>query len=464
MMDDTIVALATPSGEGAIHIIRLSGSQAEQIINQCFKPINTSKWENAGNFTLTLGWFYDGDIKLDQVLVAKMKAPASYTGEDIFEINSHGGMVPARRIIETCIKRGARFADAGEFTKRAFLNGKIDLIQAEAIIDLISSKTELSANLALSQLAGGLSTQINTLRQEILDILSYIEANIDFPEDEVDSLAFNELNNRIITAKENALSILKGSKTGKILREGLSTVIVGMPNVGKSSLLNALLKEERAIVTDIPGTTRDEIHEYVNIGEVLLHLIDTAGVRESEDPIEIIGIERAWKALNIADVILLLIDAAKVKNKGLTKEEITILDEYCQKTIILVNKIEMVPEYNKGINFDSSLLPEASYIIPFSVKEKIGFDILENEIKRRVFEGKTISSTDSLLSNMRQIEAMERCIDSLEKANQAIYAGVPLDLLSIDIRTALEDVSYITGNNVQEDLLNNIFSRFCIGK
>lgn len=457
---DTIVALATPPGEGAIHIVRLSGSKAQQIINSCFRPDNSARWQEKNTFTLHLGWFYDRDIKIDQVLISIMKGPNSYTGEDVFEINCHGGMIPARRIIEACLHHGARLAEAGEFSKRAFLNGKMDLIQAEAIIDLITSKTELSADLALVQLGGSLSSRINEVRQDILDILSYIEATIDFPEDEIDDLALAELYQKLIKVKEKALEIFKGSKTGKIIREGLSTVIAGRPNVGKSSLLNALLKEERAIVTDIPGTTRDEIHEYLKVGEVLLHLIDTAGIRESDDPVEILGIERAWKALAMADVILLLLNAGDLQEKRLTKEEKSILEEYGSKTIVLINKIDLIPAYE----LDESFLSYQVFALPFSVKEKIGFNELEQEILRRVFEGDSFVSCEPLLSNIRQINALENCIHFLEKAIEAVYANVPFDLVSIDVRSALEEISAITGHNVQESLLNNIFSRFCIGK
>lgn len=459
-MEDTIVALATPLGEGALHIIRLSGRDAGKIIEKCFAPDNINKWNQDTTYTLHLGWFFNKERKIDQVLVSRMLAPQSFTGEDVYEINCHGGMVPVRGILEACIQNGARFAEPGEFSKRAFLNGKLDLVQAEAIVDLITAKTELSADLALLQLGGKLSTSIEELRQEILDVLSYIEATIDFPEDEIDSFASTELYEKIVRTKENALDIFKGSNTGKIIREGLSTVIAGRPNVGKSSLLNALLKEERAIVTDIPGTTRDEIHEYVKIGEVLLHLIDTAGIRESSDPVELIGIERAWKALVIADVIILLLDSAELKLNNLSKEEKSIIDDYGDKLIVLVNKIDTMENYK----LDDSLFPPETFVLPFSVKKGIGFEELEEELLRRVFAGEAYTSSTPLLSNIRQIQALENCIHSLEKALEAVYGNVPFDLISIDIRSALEEISYITGHQIQEDLLNNIFSRFCIGK
>lgn len=457
---DTIVALATPPGEGAIHIVRLSGKKAEEIVRVCFQPNKESKWLSQDSFTLHLGWFYDGEKRIDQVLIGKMKGPNSFTGEDVYEINCHGGMTIARRIMEACLHQGARLAEPGEFSKRAFLNGKMDLIQAEAIVDLISARTELSADLALLQLGGGLSNKIEDLRLDLLDVLAYIEATIDFPEDEIDDLAQTELYEKLLRVKDKSFEVFRGSKTGKIIREGLSTVIAGRPNVGKSSLLNALLKEDRAIVTDIPGTTRDEIHEYIKIGEVLLHLIDTAGIRESEDPVEIIGIERAWKALNIADVILLLLDAAELETKSLSKEEKHILEEYTDKTIVLVNKIDILPSFA----FDKFSLPTGVFTLPFSVINHIGFDELEEEILRRILEGDANISSEPLLSNIRQIQALENCIHSLEKATEAVYANVPFDLVSIDVRSALEEISLITGHQVQEDLLNHIFARFCIGK
>lgn len=459
-MEDTIIALATALGEASIHILRLSGSQARKIISQCFIPHNEKRWNEEKNFTLHLGHFYSGQQLLDEVLVGRMLAPTSYTGEDVFEINCHGGLWVAEKILEECLRKGARLAEPGEFTKRAFLNGKLDLVQAEAIVDLISAKTDEAANLALSQMSGGLSEKIIELKDQVLETLAYIEAGIDFPEDDVEDLDRHDLYQRISRGLEAAEKLLQGSKTGKILREGLLTVIVGQPNVGKSSLLNALVQEERAIVTDIPGTTRDEIRESVNVGGILLQLVDTAGIRESNDPVERLGIERTWKAMEKAELILLILQAGK----ELSPEEAQILDRYPQQVLVLVNKMDLIDNLAEIQSFMDPFLEKRITWIPFSVKQRVGFSELEREIKKRVYQGVEEKSKEPLLSNVRQISALERATDSLRSALHAVEAGMPWDLVSIDVRQALADISQMTGDNVQESLLDDIFSRFCIGK
>lgn len=454
-MEDTIVAMATAMGEASIHVLRLSGPRAGYIIEECFKPQNRERWLLHENFTLNLGVFCDQNRILDEVLIGRMLAPSSYTGEDVYEVNCHGGPFVAQRILQACIRHGARLAEPGEFSKRAFLNGKLDLVQAEAVIDLIGSRTETSANLALSQLSGGLSDSIINLRENILEVLAFIEAGIDFPEDDVESLDRETLESLINKTLDDSKLLLAGSKTGKILRDGLLTVIVGRPNIGKSSLLNALLHEERAIVTDIPGTTRDEIRESVSVGGILLQLVDTAGICESNDLVERLGIERTWKALATAELILLVVQA----NLPLTEVEHQILNTYSDKVIVLINKIDLLEGEQEIVSAN-----ERGLWIPFSVLQRRGFTELEEEIRKRVYQGETVLSTDPLLSNVRQISSLEHCEDALKQSLKSLQQGMPWDILSIDIRQALQYVSEITGHNVQESLLEDIFSRFCIGK
>lgn len=453
-MNDTIVAMATSLGEASIHILRLSGPQSAQILDTCFLPKNKVRWDRQETYSLYLGKFIDEDKAIDEVLVSRMLSPYSFTGEDVLEISCHGGLYVAQRILEVCLKNGARLAEPGEFTKRAFLNGKLDLVQAEAIIDLISAKNEKSADLAISQLGGGLSVKISELRDQILEMLAFIEAGIDFPEDDVEELDRTSLKFKLDQGIELSQELLKGSRTGKILREGLLTVIVGQPNVGKSSLLNSLMKEERAIVTDIPGTTRDEIRETVNFGGILLQLIDTAGIRDSLDPVEKIGIERTWRALEKAELILLIIEAGK----DLSPDEKNIIELNSDRVIVLVNKVDVVK------NLETIKPIKNETWIPFSVREEIGFEQLDIEIKKRVYQGVSEQSKEPLLSNIRQISALERALSSLNNARVSLDAGIPWDILSIDVRQALQDLSEITGQNVQETLLDDIFSRFCIGK
>ena len=454
ILEDTIVAMATAMGEASIHILRLSGPEAGTIIEDCFKPQNKERWLLRENFTLSLGVFLDEGRVLDEVLVGRMLAPSSYTGEDVYEVNCHGGPFVAQRILQACVRHGAHLAEPGEFSKRAFLNGKLDLVQAEAVIDLIGSRTETAANLALTQLSGGLSETIISLREDVLEILAFIEASIDFPEDDVENLDRGALESRINKVLVDTQILLAGSKTGKILRDGLLTVIVGRPNVGKSSLLNALLHEERAIVTDIPGTTRDEIRESVSVGGILLQLVDTAGICESNDLVGRLGIERTWKALKTAELILLVVQA----NVSLTEDEYHILETYAEKVIVIVNKIDLLEDEQIVSVIEKGLW------IPFSVLQHRGFEELEVEIRRRVYLGKAVLASDPLLSNVRQISSLECCYTALTQASESLQQGMPWDILSIDIRQALDYVSEITGHNVQESLLEDIFSRFCIGK
>ncbi|MDD2233346.1 MAG: tRNA uridine-5-carboxymethylaminomethyl(34) synthesis GTPase MnmE [Desulfitobacteriaceae bacterium] len=453
-MDDTIIALATAVGEASIHVIRLSGMGARDIVEKFFRPKNLKRWDSKENFTLHLGIFLDKNNISDQVLVGRMLAPGSYTGEDVYEINCHGGPLITQNILESCLKAGARLAQPGEFSKRAFLNGKMDLIQAEAVVDLISARTNNAAKLAFTQLNGKLSDKISNLRGKLLDILAFIEAGIDFPEDDVEDLDRISLEKNIEDALQSVEKLITDSKTGKILCEGLKTIIVGKPNVGKSSLLNAILKEDRAIVTNIPGTTRDEIRESIIFAGILMQLVDTAGIRASEDLIEQMGIDRTWRALENADLILLVVEAGC----PLESDDIRIIQNYGSRVIVVANKIDLL---------DQPLLIEplnGEAWIPLSVTYYKGFDCLEQEIKTRVFSGDLNCLNEPLLSNVRQISALEKSGKVLSDASQALENGFPWDIISIDIRKALQYVSEVTGDNVQEDLLETIFSRFCIGK
>ncbi|CAA7599817.1 tRNA modification GTPase MnmE domain 2 [Acididesulfobacillus acetoxydans] len=476
-LEDTIVALATALGVGGVHIVRLSGDRAGEIIEKCFEPVNSERWRVGGNYTLHLGWFKEGGVAIDQVLIGKMLSPASYTGEDVYEVNCHGGVHVALRILRACLRLGAREAEAGEFTKRAFLRGKLDLAQAEAVVDVIAARTDSAGELATSQLAGVLSRDVQSLREFILETLAFLEAGIDFPEDEVEALDRAELKRRLMKSKEKAEAILEGSGTGKILREGLITVICGRPNAGKSSLMNALLKEERAIVTDLPGTTRDEIRESASLGGVLLHLVDTAGLRQGEGEAERLGIERAWQALARADLILLV----TVAGEAPAEEERKVMSLYGDRVVVLRNKTDLLPgRRNSGVwggatgendDIDEPFRlsrvggdrKERRVCLNFSVREGYGFDDLEREIKRRVY-GAELSDRRPVLSNVRHITAMERCRESLVKALAAVDAGYPWDIVTVDLRESLRQVSSVTGDSVDETLINDIFNRFCIGK
>jgi tRNA modification GTPase len=453
-VDDAIIALATAVGEASIHVIRLSGTGARDIVEKFFRPKNPKRWDSQENFTLHLGIFMDENNISDQVLIGRMLAPGSYTGEDVYEINCHGGPWIAQNILESCLKAGARLAQPGEFSKRAFLNGKMDLIQAEAVVDLICARNNNAAKLAFTQLSGRLSDKVSNLRRELLDIMAFIEAGIDFPEDEVEDLDRISLKKNIEDTLLNIEKLIAGSKTGKILREGLQTVIVGKPNVGKSSLLNALLKEDRAIVTNIPGTTRDEIRESINFAGILMQLVDTAGIRASKDLIEQMGIDRTWRAMENADLILLVVEAGC----PLESDDVRIIRNYGGRVIVLANKIDLLdqPFLTEPLNGEAW--------IPLSVTHHKGFDCLEQEIKNRVFSGDMDCLNEPLLSNVRQISALEKSRKVLFDAFRALENGFPWDIISIDIRKALQHVSEVTGDNVQEDLLETIFSRFCIGK
>lgn len=455
MFNDTIAAISTPPGEGGVGIVRISGSGAFNVAKKIFRPARSGNWLSE-SFKLHYGHVINGTGSvIDEVLLSVMKAPHTYTREDVVEINCHGGSVPVREVLRTVLSTGARLATPGEFTKRAFLNGRIDLTQAESVIDVIRSKTEASLKVALSQLKGGLSERINGMQYKILGILAQLEASIDFPEDDIEEKNRNEIKEAALSAVEDLDELIVAAGRGRIYREGIMTVIAGRPNVGKSSLLNTLLGRERAIVTDIPGTTRDVIEEMINIRGIPLVLADTAGLRETGDVVEKIGVEKTRQFIEGADLILFVIEASE----GVIEEDREIMDTVDRKkTILIVNKIDIVDNPQlQGVIGD---IPR----VEISALKGLGIDKLENKIEEMVTGGRAGSPDSIIISNMRHESALKRARGHLQEFLSQVDEEVPVDLLSIDIRSAWESLGEITGSTVTEDLLDRIFNDFCIGK
>ena len=457
-MEKTIVAISTASGNGGIGIIRLSGGQTFEIIDKIFIPKNKSK--DIKGYTMKYGNIVNpkNNEIIDEVLVSYFVAPKSYTTENMCEINSHGGTVVEKRILELCLQNGAELAEPGEFTKRAFLNGRIDLSQAEGIIDLINSKTEMEAKESINQLEGNLSKKIKNIEQKMLDIMVNIEVTIDYPEYDVEEVTNSEaLKN--LNEIHNLLNELENSfNKGKIIKDGIKTVIIGKPNAGKSSLLNSLLKEDRAIVSDIAGTTRDTIEEYLNIDGVPLKLIDTAGIRDTENTIEKIGVEKSKKLVNDADLIIAIFDISGFLDEDDRKIIELIRDK---KAIILLNKVDVLKDNNQ---MEKEINKLNKPVIKISAKEEMGLENLYDEIKK-MFELNEISSNNEILiTNERHknqiIKAKQNILDAIE----TVRNNMPVDIISIYINQAMEDLGEITGVNVSENIINEIFAKFCLGK
>lgn len=455
---DTICAISTAIGEGGIAIIRVSGDNALGIVSKIFKAKSGKDIKDMKTYTMKYGHVVDVDSEdiIDEVIISYMKGPKSFTAEDVVEINCHGGVTSTNKVLEATIRAGARLAEPGEFTKRAFLNGRIDLSQAEAVMDLITAKTELAMKSALMQSGGSLSQRINKLREYLLNVLALIEYAVDFTEDdeEVDPSVPIRVKESLESAVEDINKLLKGADEGKIIRDGLSLAIVGKPNVGKSSLLNVLLKEKRAIVTDIAGTTRDVIEEYINLDGIPVKIIDTAGIRETEDVVEKIGVERSREKINEADLILLVLDTSREIDKE-DKEIIEAIKD--KKSIVLLNKIDLD---NK---IDDLILEGFENIIKISAKEDIGIDGLKNEIKNMFFNG-TIDSESLIVSNSRHKQALIRAFENCNEALVRVKKNEFLDLISIYVTAALKALGEITGSELEEDLVNKIFREFCCGK
>lgn len=447
-MNDTIVAISTALGEGAISIIRVSGDDAIKIINPLF---DGKDLEKASSHTINYGHIvYNGEI-IDEVLLSIMKAPKTYTKEDVIEINTHGSIAVVNKIMEILLLEGCRLAEPGEFTKRAFLNGRIDLTESEGVMDLINSETELTRKMAINELSGNVSRLITDTREDIISLISNIEVNIDYPEyEDIEVVTINKIREKVREIKEKLLKTLKLSEDGKILKDGIKTVILGKPNVGKSSLLNALLEEEKAIVTDVKGTTRDIVEGSILVGGVKLNLIDTAGVRKSDDIVEKIGIEKSLNLIDEAELVLLILDASC----PLSEEDKYLLEKTKdKKRIIIMNKIDL--------KLNNSYMDD---VIKISAKNNEGIEDIKDAIKELFNVGTFMSKNLTFFTNVRQISLLKSAIKSLEDVEQGIKEEREIDMIEIDLKLVWEKLGDIIGANYTEELIYNLFSRFCLGK
>lgn len=456
-LNDTIAAISTAIGEAGIAIVRMSGDNSINIIDKIFVSASGIKMADAENRKFMYGHIFDCDKKIDEVLVVKMKGPHSYTAEDIVEIHCHGGVVSVKRILNLILSKGARLAERGEFTKRGFLNGRIDLTQAEAVIDMIKSKTDISFDLGLNQLGGALTEVLNKLKDELVSMQALIVANIDFPDEDIEDAAYNDLIDRSKKILEKMDNLLENSKNSRLLRDGINTVILGKPNVGKSSLLNGLLKYDRAIVTDIAGTTRDVIEDYINLDGVLLKISDTAGIRETDDEVEKIGVNIAREKLKDADLVIAIFDLSRDFDQD-DKEILKLIEN--KKHIIILNKDDLeqkitdkeIEKYFKDDYLRLSVMENKSVL----KVEKLIIDLF--------FDGELQISSETVLSNLRHINALKEAKKGLLEVNESLNKKVFLDLIEVDLENVIAHISEITGAITTEDILDRVFSDFCIGK
>lgn len=454
---DTIAAISTPPGEGAIAIVRLSGETALATANQVFKGKDLAK---VPTHTINYGHIIDpttGDV-VDEVMVSVMRAPKTFTCEDVVEINCHGGIVATNRILQLLLGVGARLAEPGEFTKRAFLNGRIDLTQAESVMDLIRAKTDRAMQVAVDQLDGNLHRLIKDLRQDILEVLAQVEVNIDYPEYDTDEMTAKLLREKAELVRQRISELLATAGQGKVLREGLATAIVGRPNVGKSSLLNQMLREDKAIVTDVPGTTRDVLEEYVNVRGVPLKLVDTAGIRDTTDKVEKIGVARSRKAITQADLILLVLDASQ----PLTPEDRQLLDATAdKKRIVVLNKQDLPNQLDRQ---ELAQLVPGDQLIETAMVTSAGLDALDTKIATLFFGGIDNSQSTVMVTNSRQIGLLRQAAASLQSVIAGLDADMPIDLVQIDMTAAWDKLGEITGDSTPDELITQLFSQFCLGK
>ncbi|MQS90304.1 tRNA uridine-5-carboxymethylaminomethyl(34) synthesis GTPase MnmE [Companilactobacillus mishanensis] len=454
---DTIAAISTPPGEGGISIVRVSGDQALSIVKKVFKGKDLAK---VASHTINYGHIVDpqtGDL-VDEVMVSVMLAPKTFTREDVIEVNTHGGIVPTNKVLQLIIGAGARMAEPGEFTKRAFLNGRIDLTQSESVMDLIRAKTDKAMQVAVNQLDGNLTHLIGDLRQEILDVLAQVEVNIDYPEYDTEQMTTKMLLEKAQTVSTKIDELLKTADSGEILQHGLATAIIGKPNVGKSSLLNRLLDEEKAIVTDVAGTTRDVVEQYVNIDGVPLKLIDTAGVRETNDKVEKIGVERSKQAISSADLIILVLDASR----ELEEDDIQLLDATQDKRrIIIFNKNDLIPVIHP---LDVKQLKDDDIILLTSAIQNDGIEQIKQTIGKIFNAGIEDSSSNVIITSARQAGLLRQAKQSLEDVISGIESGMPVDLVQIDMTACWDTLGEITGESYPDELITQLFSQFCLGK
>ena len=455
MLFDTIAAISTPRGEGGIGIIRISGDKSFEILDKIFNTKNPNR--DLGFYKFNYGFIHDNGKIVDEVMAVRMKAPKTYTCEDVVEINCHGGHLISEKVLELVLKNGARHAEQGEFTKRAFMNGRIDLSQAEAVMDIIHGKTEKSISLSLEQLRGDLRDKIASFKKALLDVTAHVNVVLDYPEEGIDDPLPSNLRENLENVYAEADRLISSYDKGKKIKEGIKTVIAGKPNVGKSTLLNSLLKEERAIVTHIPGTTRDVIEEIINIKGIPLVLTDTAGIRKTEDIVENIGVEKSKKFIENADLVLLVLDASR-ELESEDREVIEEIQNHNKKTIVLLNKIDL----ERKIELEEFNLEN---ILEISARDNIGIEDMEERIYSYIVEENVEDSSEKLIiTNIRHKTALEKTKDAIRNIFETIDAGMPMDLISVDLKEALDSLSEITGEISSEDILDHVFGNFCVGK
>lgn len=457
-MEDTIAAVATAYGEGGIGIIRISGEKALSILEEVFEFAGETS--QIVNRRMTYGRIVDRENEqiIDEVLAIYMKGPKTYTAEDVVEINCHGSMVSLRKTLALVLRKGARLAEPGEFTKRAFLNGRLDLSQAEAVIDIIKAKTDRSFDVAMSQLEGALSLRVTEIRQKLLDLLVDITVNIDYPDEDIEELTYDKIEENILLIGEMIEKLLSTADTGRMIREGIRVAIVGKPNVGKSSLMNSLLRETRAIVTEIPGTTRDTIEEAISIRNIPVYLVDTAGIRETSDEVERLGIERSKAAFNEADFIIFIMDGSSAISDE-DREIASYLDG--RDSVVLINKNDLERGFT---NDDVRELVNDPVIIETSLINNEGIEEIENHIEELVYGGELSQHDSTMVNNVRHIELLKQSRDSLRDAMEITLAREALDFIEVDVRNAYDLLGEITGETVSDDIINEVFARFCLGK